>query len=61
MGKHEVYNELNEYITTYIYDMFDGKFTFKDGKTVVVKSEISVDEEYESALVALNQIIEKYV
>lgn len=61
LGKHEVYNELNEYITTYIYDMFDGKFTFKDGKTVVVKSEISVDEEYESALVALNHIIEKYV
>ena len=61
LGKHEVYNELNEYITTYIYDMFDGKFTFKDGKTVVVKSEISVDEEYEGALAALNRIIEKYV
>lgn len=61
LGRHKVYNELNEYITTYIYDMFDGKFTFENGKTIVVRSEISVDEEYGNAMVALNHIIEKYV
>lgn len=61
LGRLEVYNELNEYITTYIYDMFDGKFCYKDGKATVSRSELSVDEEYETALLALNRIIEKYM
>ena len=61
LGRHEVYNELNEYINTYVYDMFDGKITFGNGKIVVKPSKLTVDEEYANALSALNRIIEKYI
>ena len=49
------------YINNYVYDMFDGKISYKDGKTIVVPSKLTVDEEYANALSALNRIIEKYV
>ncbi|MBR6506869.1 MAG: helix-turn-helix transcriptional regulator [Clostridia bacterium] len=61
LGKHKVYNELNEYINNYVYDMFDGKIIFENGKTVVKPSELTADEEYANALSALNCIIDKYV
>ena len=61
LGKHKVYNELNEYINNYVYDMFDGKIIFENGKTVVKHSELTADEEYANALSALNCIIDKYV
>lgn len=61
LGRHEVYNELNEYINNYVYDMFDGKFAYRDGKTVVIQSGLTSEEEYANALSALNRIVEKYV
>lgn len=61
LGKHEVYIELNEYINNYIYDMFDGKITFENGKIVVKPRKLTVEEEYANALSALNGIVDKYV
>ena len=61
LGRHEVYSELNEYINNYIYDMFDGKIAFENGKTVLKPSKLTVDEEYANALSELNRIIEKYI
>lgn len=61
LGRHEVYNELNEYINNYVYDMFDGKISYKDGISIVIPSKLTVDEEYANALSALNRIIERYI
>lgn len=61
LGKHKVYDELNEFITKYVYDMFDGKFAWKNGQMQVVKRDISAEEEYEIAIEELNCLIEKYI
>ncbi len=61
LGRHEVYNEINEYINNYVYDMFDGKISYEDGTRIIIPSKLTVDEEYANALSALNRIIEKYI
>ena len=61
LGRHEVYNEINEYINNYVYDMFDGKISYEDGARIIIPSKLTVDEEYANALSALNRIIEKYI
>lgn len=61
LGRHEVYGELSEYISDYIYEMFDGKITFAEGYPSIVERTITVDEEYERAVSAINKLIEKYI
>lgn len=61
LGRHEVYSELKEYISVYVYDLFDGKIGFSENGIYVKESEVSAFEEYTRATSEINRIIEKYI
>ena len=48
-------------IPLFTFPLFDGKITFAEGYPSIVERTITVDEEYERAVSAINKLIEKYI